>query len=342
MDRAALILRAGADVPQRTVLVTGVARGGTSMVAGVVRELGIDLGANLGPNHEDPQFLSTRVRDIRAVIARRNAEKDVWGWKMPHAAGQLRRIERNLRNPFVIVVFRNTLAVVRSRMARQHIDAQTAFALTLDHQAEVARAARRTRAPLMLVDYEAALAEPDALVEGVARFLHLEPEPGRRAAARAMVNPRGGYRRVTREDWALRSLQGPGDDALEGMAPLTRRRNVGFKAEGGRLVRVNARPFMEFATPGPRCVLTLRRTGPSDAIRIGVDVGRGHSLNMVETVRLAEGENRFEITHERLAAVRVFPTFEPLGGAAGEAAGGGAAGQEVSNVMSVRLFVPAP
>ena len=35
----------------------GVERGGTSMVAGVVRAMGINLGDHAGRNHEDPNFL---------------------------------------------------------------------------------------------------------------------------------------------------------------------------------------------------------------------------------------------------------------------------------------------
>ena len=327
---SALVLREGAPGRHMTVLVTGVARGGTSMVAGVVRELGVDLGANLGPNHEDPQFLPTAPRAIRKVVAARNAAKDVWGWKMPHAVDHLHRVERRLRNPHVIVVFRNTMAVVRSRMRRQGITADEALRTTLQHQAAAGRAAARTRAALLLVDYEAALREPEAFVDRVAAFLHLAPDASQREAAATMVDPRGGYRRSSGEAWRLRALEPGTPKAWANLVAGKARRNVGFRVENGRPVATAARPFMEFPVSCSRCVLAMERVEGAEEVRICVDVGRGYSLNMAERATLRQGRNRFEIEHDTLRGVRLFPTFRPLE----------PGGDPVANVRLVRLLVP--
>ena len=316
-----------------TVLVTGVARGGTSMVAGVVRELGIDLGANLGPNHEDPQFLSSRARDIRRVVATRNAAKSIWGWKMPHAVDHLHRVEGRLRNPHVVVVFRNTLAVARSRMQRQGLDPADALATTLDHQAKVARAVRRTHAALLCVDYEAALADPGRLVDEVARFLHVEPTPEQRDAAVRMVDPHGGYRRVEREAWRSRVLEPTAHGGTHGLLATKRRRNVGFKAQEHRLVATAARPFIEFTADCERCVLVFEACEEGE-IRVCVDVGGGFSLNMAERFAPPQGVNRLEITHGTIRGVRLFPGFGRSAGGAPAALGARA------NVRLVRLLVP--
>ena len=106
-----MILMRGMDSKENTVVIVGVQRGGTSMVAGVARELGVNLGKNLGNNHEDPEFLSKDLDKIRNVIASRNQSFDVWGWKMPHSSEYLLELLADVRNPFVIVVVRNLLAV---------------------------------------------------------------------------------------------------------------------------------------------------------------------------------------------------------------------------------------
>ena len=42
----------------KTVVVLGVERGGTSMAAGIIRALGVDMGQRAGLNHEDPRFIT--------------------------------------------------------------------------------------------------------------------------------------------------------------------------------------------------------------------------------------------------------------------------------------------
>jgi len=92
---------------QRTVVVLGVERGGTSMAAGVIRGLGVDLGARAGLNHEDPLFLTEEQPRLANRIKMRNKETDVWGFKVPKASLMLDFYEKHLRNPYYVIVYRN-------------------------------------------------------------------------------------------------------------------------------------------------------------------------------------------------------------------------------------------
>ena len=87
---------------KRTFVVAGVERGGTSMVAGVCRALGVNFGDKAGLNHEDPAFLKENTSQLKQAIKLRNEKCDVWGFKAPKASLYLDFFEKNLRHPFYI------------------------------------------------------------------------------------------------------------------------------------------------------------------------------------------------------------------------------------------------
>ncbi|MCU0910859.1 MAG: hypothetical protein MUE98_05780 [Rhodobacteraceae bacterium] len=109
---SALILKGTpATEGPRTYVVFGVMRGGTTMVAGVMRALGIFMGGEVNEdNQESAHFADRPVEDMAAAIARNNAAHAVWGWKYPHAADYLDRLWPSLRNPHLVCVFRDSVA----------------------------------------------------------------------------------------------------------------------------------------------------------------------------------------------------------------------------------------
>jgi hypothetical protein len=192
------ILRPGSLEREKTLVVLGSPRGGTSMLAGLLRELGIHMGDRIDRhNHEDQAFLSEDVEQIRAAISQRNAEHPVWGWKVPDSIRYLPEIESQLRNPHYLAVFRNPLAVAASMhrySADMSLESGLKRALEYFHLIEAFIA--RSRDPVLLVDYEAALAEPIALVGSLGAFLGLELGEEAINEAAAFVGARGGYRPV--------------------------------------------------------------------------------------------------------------------------------------------------
>ena len=85
------------DPNQKTFIVFGVPRGGTTMIARVAEKLGVCMGSDLPSNYEDSEFNFDKLSDaikkdqeclastLFAAINRRNAMHDVWGWKYPRA-----------------------------------------------------------------------------------------------------------------------------------------------------------------------------------------------------------------------------------------------------------------
>jgi hypothetical protein len=62
------ILRPGNLEPEKTLVVLGSPRGGTSMLAGLLRELGVHMGDRIDRhNHEDQAFLSEDLEQLLYV-----------------------------------------------------------------------------------------------------------------------------------------------------------------------------------------------------------------------------------------------------------------------------------
>ena len=73
---------------EKTLLITGLARSGTSMLAALLEAAGVWLGDHVyQPINEDAEITQMlRARDftrLDALIERQNARTPIWGFKMP-------------------------------------------------------------------------------------------------------------------------------------------------------------------------------------------------------------------------------------------------------------------
>ena len=154
---------------KRTVVVLGVERGGTSMAAGVVRALGINMGQRAGLNHEDPLFLTDETERLKNRIKMRNNQEDVWGFKVPKASMMLDFYEKHLRNPFYVVVYRNPVAIVDSWLQRgAENNPLGVMDRILAYQNAIFEMMKRTRAPILMLNYERALQNDSTRAQAVA------------------------------------------------------------------------------------------------------------------------------------------------------------------------------
>jgi hypothetical protein len=158
----------------KTIVVLGVERGGTSMVAGVLRALGVDLGNRVGLNHEDPRFITTDLQRLKRIIAIRNQEAAVWGFKMPGAATILDFYEANLRKPYYLIVYRNLASVADSWYQRGAGEYLGAIERGLEFHRLIVKHLRKSKRPAMIVNYERATADKRGAVEDLAAFLGID------------------------------------------------------------------------------------------------------------------------------------------------------------------------
>ncbi len=166
--------------PRRTYIILGTERGGTSAIAGTVRALGIDLGADLGGNNEDKEICNSPPKKLIAYIKSRNAENDIWGWKFPRASKLPPVLFEQTRNPFYIIVTRDPLRVALSRdkwdgPARRHRTVQAMNDALHSIQYASALALGQSR-PTLFVSYDLFSETREDGINEIADFL-FTPRP---------------------------------------------------------------------------------------------------------------------------------------------------------------------
>src|SRR5690242_11627527 len=93
----------------RTIIVTGLRRSGTSLVAAMLRQAGVFMGSEINDGvHEDEEIAGiVAARDskaLRRLIAARDANYGTWGFKLPMLGAALEPAKLALfNNPHVIV-----------------------------------------------------------------------------------------------------------------------------------------------------------------------------------------------------------------------------------------------
>jgi hypothetical protein len=101
---------------QKTIIVVGVARGGTSMVAGSLHHLGFFGGERSGPPvYEDVSlaeaFENKDTKRIQELISLYNRNHDTWFFKRPSVIDYLDEIHHKVRNPVFIFIFKDIFTV---------------------------------------------------------------------------------------------------------------------------------------------------------------------------------------------------------------------------------------
>ena len=193
----------------KTFVVLGVERGGTSMVAGMVRALGVDLGERAGRNHEDPRFLSEDPAILKQRIEENNKRRDCWGFKMPKASLMLDFYSENLRNPHYILVFRNIASVVDSWQTRGGSDPMQTGEHALNYYSAALTALRDSGAPLAFANYERACDNPAEFAGSLAGFLGVDQADESIARAASVVTGEGGgYVDLPEYYFHIEALQG--------------------------------------------------------------------------------------------------------------------------------------
>ena len=208
-----------------TVVVAGLGRSGTSMLAAVLREAGICMGEQTATGtHEDQHFaalLQSRQRkELQLLIQERNQNHRLWGLKLPSRQVLEPSLFRLLRRPYLVVIFRDILAIAGRRQVSRGEDLQRQLRLSLHEYQRLVRFLARIDHPSLLISYEKALLDPDLLVDQLDRFLSLGLDSIARDACKASIQVSPDiYRREVRSQpgWQGR-LEEVHSDRIQGWA----------------------------------------------------------------------------------------------------------------------------
>ena len=164
----------------RTIIVTGVARSGTSMVARVLQSVGLYLGDELDDvvfedNEFGTHFEAGDRAALAALIARRDGYRSVWGCKRPQLHGLGPSIVDLFRRPMVIATFRDPIAIAERNIRSELYQPDYAFADAREEAGAFTDFIAALSCPRLLVSYEKAIRHPALLVEQLLAFTGLEP-----------------------------------------------------------------------------------------------------------------------------------------------------------------------
>ena len=186
------------------VVVLGMHRSGTSMVAGIIARLGVSMGSKLvGPaksnplgHMEDTSFVYANQKIIEAcggawdhvpprkmlnsvigaeplikdMIARRDARYLIWGWKDPRTILTIDHYLPYLSDPIFVAVFRKRESVVKSLLIRDaHQTAEVAGYLYDEYNERLADFLEGRE--YVGIEYEGVLDAPETSVKMLASCL---------------------------------------------------------------------------------------------------------------------------------------------------------------------------
>lgn len=160
---------------KKTFVVMGVSRGGTTMVAGCMRLLGIDMGDDIDPIcQEDRAFHHKTVNEVRNLIVTRNEQKDVWGWKFPHTHDFFFEISQVIVNPHLIFVFRDVYAVAESFNKRSSMPLNVGLREAWSRYGKVISVAEKIDCPKIFFSYEHAILNKQKYTMALSDFCGVE------------------------------------------------------------------------------------------------------------------------------------------------------------------------
>lgn len=101
---------------QKTLIVIGVARGGTSLVAGTLDKLGVFTGKQSKPPvYEDvvlaEMFENANYNDAQKIINEYNVQNDIWLFKRPSIINYIDNVKKLFVNPIYLIIFKDIFSV---------------------------------------------------------------------------------------------------------------------------------------------------------------------------------------------------------------------------------------
>lgn len=183
LNRGVLVVNPPEDHPdQRTIIVLGAPRGGTTMVAGALHHLGVPMGDTAGPTvFEDANLGKTFDAgddgEFGRLVEEMNIKYDVWGWKRPTSYRRIDQLDHHFRAPYFVAVFRDPVSVGLREKISMRFDALKVIEQTLDAYRSIVSFMRSVERPFLAVSFDKALRYPEHFISELADFIGITDRP---------------------------------------------------------------------------------------------------------------------------------------------------------------------
>jgi hypothetical protein len=193
---------------QKTVIVLGAGRGGTSALAGLLRELGVIMPHAHPLKHEwSPAcFYTNGNLDLKSTlhsVKKLNNMHDVWGWKSPRDAFVFDTLQNYIRNPTFVIVYRNLLDTVLSGAKYGGCHWEICFEDYAAVQVQLSRIIMYCPYPVAALAYESLIRDPLPVIKELAAWLQLGVTDEMTSAAESFISSFTGYRAISTDSQSI-------------------------------------------------------------------------------------------------------------------------------------------
>jgi spore maturation protein CgeB len=206
--------RASSPTLERTILVFGCGRGGTSAMSGALRLMGVNMPNAHPLKHEwSPICFSEQQIDRETTqnnITIFDRQYPIWGWKAPKDVFYFDQYVSMLRNPHIVIVFRNIYDVINSSHKHEKLDFGATAIDISDVYRELCHLITFTCLPIALVHYDKMLQDPMGVLAKIDSWLNLRCSNDMLSAASKFTQVENGmYRPISENthDWSFDSRE---------------------------------------------------------------------------------------------------------------------------------------
>ncbi|MBY5967824.1 MULTISPECIES: hypothetical protein [Halomonas] len=177
------------------IVVIGTARGGTSMVAGVLSRLGVYMGDRANhPVYEDVRlseaFEKKQIARFKHIVEEYSMKHTHWGWKRPSIIDHLSEVN-SLLSPSAryIFIYKDILSIAQRNSISMLDEVTHGMERALKQYHNTLTLLGSDSIHAMLVSYDKATAYPEVFLSMLENFCSIQPTREQRDAALSFIDP---------------------------------------------------------------------------------------------------------------------------------------------------------
>jgi len=178
---------------EKTLIVVGVARGGTSLVAGTLDKLGIFTGEmSREPVFEDvklaTKFENRDFKSVKKIIEEYNLH-DTWLFKRPSSINYLNEIDTLVRNPIYLIIFKDIFSVSNRNSISMKMDVVGGLRRAYSDYEKILNFIETSSPNAFLLSYEKIMSNKDFFIDTMIELTGNEASDNQKSDAHTFIEP---------------------------------------------------------------------------------------------------------------------------------------------------------
>lgn len=164
--------------PEATIVATGLGRSGTTMLARIMEESGLEMGERLTGNTREYKELQVMIKSgdhlaFENFCKAQSRKTPKWGFKVPAFRNRMAAYEVSMMQPRFIVIFRDILAISLRNNIAIGTELMSAIGNALKGYSVLLDNIAKLKSPVLMISYEKALQFPERTVAEMTGFMGL-------------------------------------------------------------------------------------------------------------------------------------------------------------------------